>query len=98
MAKKQLTDTGASSGPKPMSDGQRDHFKNLVAGTLDVASYNAHGHAHGAQGRRGHLMVESDAGAQKGGYIPQAMGRDGAPAFDNDQQMADDYGKVGGDE
>jgi hypothetical protein len=64
---------------------------------LDSAAYNAHGHAHGAQGRKGHMMVERDAGAQKGGYIPQAMGKDGGVGFDDDQQMADDYGKAGVD-
>jgi hypothetical protein len=98
MAKKQLTDTGASSGPKPMSDRQRDHFKNLVAGTLDVAAYNAHGLAHGAQGRRGHAMPKGDADQQPGSYVPQAMGRDGGVGFNDDQTGADDYGKAGGDE
>jgi hypothetical protein len=92
MAKK-LTDTGASSGPKPMSPAQHDHFKSLVGHTLDSAAYNAHGFAHGAQGRRGHPMVENDAaGAQKGGYIPQAMGKDGGVGFDDPPQ--DDYGKT----
>jgi hypothetical protein len=71
----QLTHTGSSSDPKPMSDGQRDHFKSLVSHTLDNALANGHGHFVGSQGPKGHTMVPSEHAAQLGGYIPQAMGR-----------------------
>jgi hypothetical protein len=94
MAKKQLTDTGASSGPRPMSDGQRDHFKSLVSHTLDNALANGHGHFVGSQGPKGHTMVPSDHAKQAGGYIPQAMGRDGGAPFDDNQKAASDYGTV----
>jgi hypothetical protein len=93
MAKK-MTDTGASSGPKPMSDGQREHFKGLVTSTLDNAAELGHGHAVGSQGKRGHVMVPSDAHKQAGAYLPQAAlnvtTKDGAPGFDD--PSAKDYG------
>ena len=100
MAKKSSTTMPlhAKSTPTERESADRAHKTELINSTLDMASYNAHGFAHGAQGRRGHPMVANDAaGAQKGGYIPQAMGKDGG-GFDDDQRMADDYGKAGGDE
>jgi hypothetical protein len=96
MAKKlgQLTDTGASSGPKAMSDGQRDHFKTMVSSTLDNAVALGHGHAVGSQGKRGHVMVHSDAHKQAGAYLPQAAldvaTKDGGANFDD--PPAKDYG------
>jgi hypothetical protein len=90
MAKK-MTDTGASS-PKPMSDGQREHFKGLVSSTLDNAVANGHGHFVGT-GSTG-KMVPNHAHLQGGQYVPQAMGRDGGVAADDDQKAASDYGTV----
>jgi len=95
MAKEKKSTTMALHAKSTLAEREsanRTHQTELINHTLDMASYNAHGHANGAQGRRGHLMVESDAGAQKGGYIPQAMGKDGGVRFDDDQQGAADYG------
>jgi hypothetical protein len=39
-------------------------------------------------------MVPSDHAKQAGGYIPQAMGRDGGAPFDDNQKAASDYGTV----
>lgn len=91
MAKK-LTDTGASSRPKAMSDEQRDHFMSLVSHTLDNALANGHGHFVGS-GSTG-KMVPNHAHLQGGAYVPQAMGRDGGAPFDDNQKAASDYGTV----
>jgi len=71
-----------------------EHVKELVGHALDSAEYVGHGHFVGRQGPRGHDMVASDAHLQNGQFIPQAMGKDGGVGFDDDQQMADDYGKA----
>jgi len=67
------------------------HVAELTGHAVDSALYGGHGHLVGRQGLRGHDMVRSDLDKQGGQYIPQAMGKDGGPAFDDDQRMADDY-------
>lgn len=70
------------------SSANRQHHKELISHTLDSASYNAHGHAVGSQGKRGHTMVQSDQAKQgKDAYIPQ-----GVLGTPQNRQNADDKG------
>ena len=96
MAKKQSTNMSlhSASTAAEREAATRTHATELINHTLDMAAYNAHGHAHGAQGRAGHLMPQSDHAAQAGTYIPQAMGKDGGVGFDDDVRGSADYGSV----
>jgi hypothetical protein len=79
----QPTDTDAPSTSRRLdnsstvaerSSANRKHHSELIGHTLDSAAYNAHGHAVGKQGARGHTMTPSDAHMQGDhAYIPQSV-------------------------
>jgi hypothetical protein len=49
------------------------HVEQLTGHLLDASDYNAHGHATGRQGAKGHPMPKSDAHLQDGAHVPQDM-------------------------
>jgi hypothetical protein len=96
MAKKTQPEVAGKSVSAERAQQTRDvlgkHVAELTGHAVDSALYNSHGHLVGRQGPRGHDMVRSDLDKQAGQYIPQAMGRDGGPGFDDPCQK--DYGTV----
>jgi hypothetical protein len=85
-----------SSDAKKTVRALGEHVKGLVGHTLDMATYNAHGHAAGRQGARGHQMPPNDAHKQGGSFIPQAVfntfSQNGSAQAD--PAGSDDYGVV----
>jgi hypothetical protein len=62
-----------NSTPAERAAANRAHHQQLISHTLDAAEYGGHGHAHGRQGKAGHVMVPSAASVQPHSYIPQAV-------------------------
>jgi hypothetical protein len=89
---------------KKTRDALHSHVQQLSDFTLQSSRYNAHGHAEGRQGAKGHEMPPSDAHLQRDGdriipqgafaKVPQTMDTTGSgPGFDESARAAN-YGMV----